>query len=220
MEPDGMNAEEKQTDAFSGAAESGPSDQYERPPEVADTPEAPPSISPAPDAQPGAATKMGAVQSLWLLIRRLVAGPSGLPFAAADPKPPQPDQLRDCLAMLDAHPGLRTTTLRLLGPQAAEQGASFLHEHVETEDEKGNARQTDIYVSHRCSNNHWLDQTVAVKGTCWCGAVLCSTAGCFATCQNPRCSAVCCPRHRKTVLLDGVATTFCTRCYWKKYWFW
>ena len=212
-----MNGEERETDAPSGAAEQDRRDQQQEPPRAADRPEPFPSTkSTSQAAEP---TKIGAVRSLWVLLRRLVAGPAESP-SAADAKQPQPDHLKDCLAMLDARPGLRTTTLRVLGPQAEEQGASFLHEHIETEDAKGNARQTDIYVSHRCSNNHWLDQTVVVKGTCWCGAVLCSTAGCFATCQNPSCSAVCCPRHRKTVLLDGVTTTFCTRCYWKKYWFW
>jgi len=120
--------------------------------------------------------------------------------------------------MLDAHPGLRSTTARLLGPQAQEQGESFIHEHIETQDEKGSARQTDLYITFRCSNNHWLSQNVLVQGTCFCGTVLCSTPGCFAVCAA--CSSACCPRHRKTVLLDGVATTFCTRCYWKKYWFW
>jgi len=167
--------------------------------------------------QESARVKARLGRTLWGWLRHLVAGPKTPPISEVA-GPSQPDQLKECLAMLDAHPGLRTTTVRVLGPQAAEQGASFLHEHVETEDEKGNARQTDIYVSHRCSNNHWLDQNVVVKGTCWCGAVLCSTAGCFAICQS--CSTACCPSHRKTVLLDGVATTYCTRCFWKKYWFW
>jgi len=219
MKPDGMNAEEKQTDASFGAAVGGPSDPHERPPGVAVTPEAPFFTSGEAPAQEVSRVKGRVARTLWDWLRCLVVGPKAPPISevASDS---QPEQLKECLAMLDAHPGLRTTTLRVLGPQAAEQGASFLHEHIETEDAKGNARQTDIYVSHRCSNNHWLDQTVAVKGTCWCGAVLCSTPGCFAICQNPSCSAACCPRHRKTVLLDGVATTYCTRCFWKKYWFW
>jgi len=120
--------------------------------------------------------------------------------------------------MLDANPGLRTTTLRILGPQAREQGESFLHEHVETEDEKGNARQTDIYIAYRCSSNHWLDQNVRVQGTCFCGAILCSTPGCFAVCAA--CSSACCSHHRKSLVVDGQIVTYCTRCYWKKYWFW
>ena len=217
MEPEGMIGDEPRTGSLSGAAEHETGGQQERESGVADALVAPPSTTPGAGSQPDAPTRLGAGRALWLLIRRLVAGPAE-PLSASEAKPPQPDHLRDCLALLDAHPGLRTTTVRLLGPQAFEQGASFTHEHVETEDEKGNARQTDIYVSHRCSNNHWLDQTVAIKGTCWCGAVLCSTPGCFALCQS--CSAACCPRHRKTVLLDGVATTYCTRCFWKKYWFW
>jgi len=168
-------------------------------------------------AQGGAGVKARFARTLWDWLQCLVVGPQKPPISEVV-GPSQPEQLKECLAMLDAHPGLRTTTVRLLGPSAKEQGESFLHEHIETEDEKGNARQTDLYVAYRCSNNHWLDQTVAIKGTCWCGAVLCSTPGCFALCQS--CSAACCPRHRKTVLLDGVTTTYCIRCFWKKYWFW
>ena len=120
--------------------------------------------------------------------------------------------------MLDARPGLRTTTLRLLGPPAAEEGASFVHEHVETQDEHGNARQTDLYITYRCSNNHWIDQNVRILGTCFCGAILCSTPGCFAVCAA--CSACCCSQHRKSYIDDGQVVTYCARCFWKKYWFW
>ena len=174
---------------------------------------------PRTNALPVAAepAKIGAVWSLWVLLRRLVAGPAESP-SAADAKPPHSDHLKDCLAMLDAHPGLRTTTLRLLGPQADEQGVSFAHEHVETEDEKGNARQTDLYITYRCSNNHWIDQNVRTLGTCFCGAILCSTPGCFAVCAA--CSACCCSQHRKSYIDDGQVITYCSRCFWKKYWFW
>jgi hypothetical protein len=152
------------------------------------------------------------------VLRRLVAGPPGPTLASGSPKPQQPEQLRDCLDMLDAHPGLRTTTIRLLGPHAADEGTSFLHEHVETEDKKGNARQTDLYITYRCSNNHWLDQNVRILGTCFCGAILCSTPGCFAVCNA--CSACCCSLHRKSYIEDGHVVVCCSRCFWKKYWFW
>jgi hypothetical protein len=217
VEPDDVNGDEPRTDAPSGAAEQDRRDQQQEPPMAAACPETSPSeTSTSQAAEPA---KVGAVRSLWVLLRRLVAGPAESPSAAVA-KRPQPDHLKDCLAMLDARPGLRTTTLRLLGPQAVEEGASFVHEHVETQDEHGNARQTDLYIAYRCSNNHWIDQNVRVQGTCFCGAILCSTPGCFAICQNQSCSAACCPRHRKTVLLDGIATTYCTRCFLKKYWFW
>jgi hypothetical protein len=140
------------------------------------------------------------------------------PLASGSPKPQQPEHLRDCLDMLDAHSGLRTTTIRLLGPHAADEGASFVHEHVETQDEKGNARQTDLYITYRCSNNHWIDQNVRILGTCFCGAILCSTPGCFAVCAA--CSACCCSQHRKSYIDDGQVITYCARCFWKKYWFW
>jgi len=219
VEPDRINGEERRIDVPSDMAAYKLCGQSQVPPEAAAGLEAPSAVSPKTTAPSGTKTVACAVRSLGVLLRRLIIGPVKPP-SAVEVKPSQPDHLRDCIDMLDAHPGLRTTTVRLLGPQAKDQGESFLHEHVETEDEKGNARQTDLYISYRCSNNHWLDQTVAVKGACWCGAILCSTPGCFAICQNPRCSAVCCPTHRKTVILDGIATTFCTRCFWKKYLFW
>jgi len=217
VEPDGMNSEERRIDARSGAAEPKLGGPQEVEPGAAGALEAPPSASPQADAQPGTATRTGAGRSLWLLIRRLVAGPTA-PLAAVDAKPQPPEQLRDCLDMLDRHPGLRTTTIRLLGPHAADEGASFLHEHVETADEKGNARQTDLYITYRCTNNHWLDQNVRVLGTCFCGAILCSTPGCFAVCAA--CSSCCCSRHRKSFIDDGQVVTYCTSCFWKKYWFW
>jgi len=217
VEPDDMNGDEPRTDAPSGAAEEDCRDQQQEPPTAADRPEASPSAMSTSQAVEPA--KIGAVRSLWVVLRRLVAGPTSPPVASGSPKPQQPDQLRDCLDMLDAHPGLRSTTIRLLGPHAADEGASFLHEHVETEDEKGNARQTDLYITYRCSNNHWLDQNVRILGTCFCGAILCSTPGCFAgVCAF--CSVCCCSHHRKSYIEDGQVVVCCSRCFWKKYWFW
>jgi hypothetical protein len=216
VEPDDVNGDEPRTDAPSGAAEQDCRDQQQEPPTAADRLEASPSATST--SQTSEPAKIGAIQSLWVLLRRLVAGPAESP-PAADVRPPQPDHLKDCLAMLDAHPGLRTTTLRLLGPPAAEEGASFVHEHVETQDEKGNARQTDLYIAYRCSHNHWTDQNVRILGTCFCGAILCSTPGCFAVCAA--CSTCCCSQHRKSFCLgNGQVVTYCTRCFWKKYWFW
>lgn len=215
MEPDGMNGDEPRTDALSGATEQDIRDQQQKPPTAAVRPEASPSATST--SQAVELVKIGAMQSLWVFPRRLVAGPAESP-AAADAKRPQPDHLKDCLAMLDVRPGLRTTTLRLLGPQAAEEGASFVHEHVETEDEHGNARQTDLYIAYRCSNNHWIDQNVRILGTCFCGAILCSTPGCFAVCTA--CSACCCSQHRKSYIDGGQVVTYCACCFWKKYWFW
>jgi hypothetical protein len=209
-----MNGDEPRTDAPSAAAEQDCRDQQQEPPTDADRPEASPfATSTSQSAEPA---KIGAVRSLWVLFRRLVAGQTESP-SAADAKRPQPDHLKVCLAMLDAHPGLRTTTLRLLGPPAAEEGASFVHEHVETEDEHGNARQTDLYIAYRCSNNHWIDQNVRILGTCFYGAILCSTPGCFAVCSA--CSVCCCSHHRKSYIDDG-QIVYCSRCFWKKYWFW
>lgn len=219
MEPDSTNGGERQFDAPRGAAGPELGGPQNGDAGNAAAPEAPPSASPPADAQPDTTTRMGAGRALWLLIRRLVAGPPGPPLASGNPKPQQPEQLRDCLDMLETHPGLRTTTIRLLGPHAADEGASFLHEHVETADEKGNARQTDLYITYRCSHNHWLDQNVRVLGTCFCGAILCSTPGCFAgVCAF--CSVCCCSHHRKSYIEDGQVVVCCTRCFWKKYWFW
>jgi hypothetical protein len=217
VEPDHMNGDEPRTDALSGAAEHELVGQARVPPVITGGPEVPPATSPKPAVSATELGKVGALQGLRVLLRRLVIGPAAPPVPGGA-QPPQPDHLKDCLAMLDARPGLRTTTIRLLGPHAADEGASFLHEHVETEDEKGNARQTDLYVTYRCSNNHWLDQNVRVLGTCFCGAILCSTPGCFAVCST--CSVCCCSHHRKSYIEDGQVVTYCTRCFWKKYWFW
>jgi len=213
---DSMHGEESEAPPPSGAAEHELGSQQEQLPGAADPLEAPPSGPPEADAQPGMTAKAGAMRTLWLLVRGLFVRPAGPPLAA-DTKPPPPDHLRACLDLLDAHPGLRSTTIRILGPQATEQGVTFTHEHVETEDEKGNARQTDLYVAYRCSNNHWIDQNVKILGTCFCGAILCSTPGCFAVCAA--CSACCCSRHRKSHIDDGQVVTYCSRCHWRKFWF-
>lgn len=218
MEPDDTSGEESRTDALSGPAEPELDSQPGHLPGVADSLEAPPSGPSEIDAQPGLTAKIGAMRTLRLLVRRLFVRRARPPLASTGPQAPQPDQLRDSLDLLDAHPGLRSTTVRILGPQAAEQGVTFTHEHIETEDEKGNARQTDLYIAYRCSHNHWIDQNVKVLGTCFCGAILCSTPGCFAVCAA--CSACCCSRHRKSHLDDGQVITYCTRCFWKKYWLW
>jgi hypothetical protein len=215
VEPDGVNGDEPRTDAPSGATEQDCRNQQQEPTTAADRPEA--SFSATSTLQAAEPAKVGAARSLWVLLRHLVIGPADSP-SAADARRPQPDHLKDCLAMLDARPGLRTTTLRLLGPPAAEEGTSFTHEHIETEDEHGNARQTDLYIAYRCSNNHWIDQNVRILGTCSCGAILCSTPGCFAVCAA--CSACCCSQHRKSYIDGGQVVTYCARCFWKKYWFW
>jgi hypothetical protein len=215
VEPDDVNGDEPRTDAPSGAAEQDRRDQQQEPPMAAVRPEA--SLSTMSTSQAAEPAKIGAGRSLWVLLRRLVAGPAESP-SAADTKRPQPDHLKDCLALLDANPGLRSTTIRILGPLAAEEGISLTHEHIETEDEHGNARQTDLYIAYRCNNNHWIDQNVRILGTCFCGAILCSTPGCFAVCAA--CSACCCSQHRKSYIDDGQVITFCSRCFWKKYWLW
>ena len=151
MEPDNVNGDEPTTDATSGAAEQNRRDQQQEPPVAADRPEASPSATSTSQAAEPA--KVGAGRSLWVLLRRLVTGPAESP-SVADDKRSHPDHLKDCLALLDANPGLRSTTIRILGPPAAEEGVSLTHEHIETEDEHGNARQTDLYIAYSCSNNH------------------------------------------------------------------
>ena len=218
MEPDDMSGEEARADALSGPAEPDLGSQPGQFPGVADSLESSPSGPSEADAQPDLTTKPGAMRTLRLLVRGLFVRPARPPLASEGPTPSQPAQLKDCLDLLDAHPGLRSTTVRILGPQAAEQGVTFTHEHIETEDGMGNARQTDLYISYRCSHNHWIDQNVKILGTCFCGAILCSTPGCFAVCAA--CSACCCSRHRKSYIDDGQVVTYCSRCHWRKFWFW
>jgi hypothetical protein len=160
----------------------------------------------------------------WLrrLLRWLGSGSTGAP---APPNTPgrQVRRVEDYVGLLDRHPGLRSTTIRVMGGRATDDGTLFAREHVETEDDAGNAVQVDAFDARTCSLGHMFDQTCLAVGVCELGGeVVCSHETCgggtAAVCQA--CGACCCPRHRKNYNLgDGRTVTYCINCGWKKYWF-
>ena len=143
-------------------------------------------------------------------------------FARPKPRraPPsvQRQSLQDFLDELNASGGSRVTTIRLLGERSAHRGVLFQREHLEFEDADGNARQADVYLGHYCTTGHLLDQQVRAVSLCaLCGAIMCSTPGCAATCSV--CGESCCPVHRSTYDLgNGKTVTYCSRCSWRHFW--
>ena len=127
--------------------------------------------------------------------------------------------MEDYVHLLDGHPGLRTSTTRLLGGRAADDNVMFDHQHIETVDDAGNAVQADVYDTRTCSFGHTLDQACRAVGICEIGGeVLCAAPSCSAACAV--CGAVCCARHRKTRDLgDGRTVTYCSRCSWRHWLF-
>jgi len=163
------------------------------------------------------------LRTMWLLIRRLFAGRRNRP-----PLPGRrglPRRAEDYLRLLDGHPGARITTVRLVGTRADADGRVFEHEHIETEDDDGNARQVDVYVGQMCSCGRVFDQDVRPAGVCHIsGDLLCSpgpTGGCAAHCSI--CGRLCGPRHRtERVFEDGRTVVCCGRCLgtylWRRFW--
>lgn len=159
----------------------------------------------------------------WLrrFLRWLSNGSSGAP---AQPNTPgrRGRQVQDYLDLLDQHPGLRNTTVRLLGGKAMDDNVIFTREHVETTDDAGNALQVEVFDARTCGFGHVLHEQCHAAGVCGvCGELLCSTerpTPCASVCQS--CGTVCCARHRNTYNLgDDKVVTYCSRCSWR-FWFW
>ena len=162
---------------------------------------------------------MGFLRWLRQMLSGRFAGPrTGAP-SQVDRAGRHVQRVDDYLELLEDHPGSRTTQIRILGSQASEDRVGFRHERIETEDDRGNARQVDVYEAKTCSFGHMLDQEVRVMSVCQiqgCGAVLCSAPGCSATCE---CGASCCPTHRKSWQVGpGRTVTYCSICKWRHYW--
>jgi len=159
----------------------------------------------------------------WLqrLLRWLSGGSTGAPAPSNPPGRPG-RRVEDYVRLLDGHPGLRGTTVRLLGGRATDDNVLFGREHIETEDDAGNAVQVDAFDTRTCGFGHILSESCHAAGLCGiCGELLCSTerpTPCTSICGS--CGIVCCTRHRRTRDLgDGEVITYCSRCSWR-YWFW
>ena len=131
-------------------------------------------------------------------------------------------RIEDFVGLLDRHPGMRSTTLRILGGRATDDGTLFVREHIETTDDAGNARQVEVFAARTCGFGHVLDEHCHAAGICGvCGELLCSTehpTPCTSVCQS--CGTACCARDRNTYNLgDGKIVTYCSRCSWR-FWFW
>ena len=156
----------------------------------------------------------------WLrrFLRWLGGGRTGAP--ASSPAPGRPvRRVEDYVGLLDRHPGLRSTTIRILGGRATDDGTLFAREHIETEDDAGNAIQVDVFDARVCGFGHALDQNCRATAICAiCGELMCSAEGCTGLCSV--CGSACCARHRRIRDLgDGEVRIYCSRCSWR-YWFW
>jgi len=133
------------------------------------------------------------------------------PSCASRHRSVRPQKVTDYLELLHEHPGTRVTTVRLLGRRTADDNVLFAREHLETEDDEGNAREIDVYDARTCSFGHLLDQDVRATALCQtCGEVMCSTEDCTGWCCV--CGSACCANHRIRCVVGGQKLTYCNRC--------
>lgn len=150
----------------------------------------------------------------------------------ADPSDGSANQrhVQNYLDLLDGHPGLRTTNVRVLGDTVTQDNLLFEHEHIETEDDSGNARQVDVYGTRVCSFGHLLDQQTRPMARCqYCGRLTCSAGSGNSDPSGQRCShnctacgAACCSLHCTTYVVQDKDVCYCHRCQWRYWWhrFW
>ena len=163
---------------------------------------------------------MELLRRLWSFLVQVFTHPQ--PPAPANHNTPE-HGVEDYLELLNQRPGTRVTTVRTLGHRASDDGIAFVHEHSETADEQGTARQIDIYAGRMCTAGHVLDQQVRVTGLCAvCSAVLCSSeAGGPTACSKSCCvcNSPVCSAHRSTFDMGkDRSVTYCSRCRWRHYW--
>jgi hypothetical protein len=163
---------------------------------------------------------MELLRRLWSFLVQVFTHPQ--PPAPAETHTPE-QGVEDYLELLNRHPGTRVTTVRTLGHRASDDGTVFVHEHIETADEQGNARQIDIFDGRTCSCGHVLDQQVRPTSVCAiCSAILCSSGAgspdaCSKSCSM--CNSPVCAADRTTFDLGkGQSITYCSRHRWRHYW--
>lgn len=158
------------------------------------------------------------LRRLWRWLQGRPADQPGAPAASHAPGRPGRRRVEDYTNLLEGHPGARVTTVRVLGGRATDDGVLFEREHLETEDDQGNARQVDVFGARLCHAGHLLDQTVRATAVCaLCGDLMCSTEGCTGWCAF--CGAACCAKDRVSYTLhNGNTITYCSQCRWRHWW--
>ena len=126
----------------------------------------------------------------------------------------------DYLSLLEKHPGTRITTVRLLGKKTSEDNVLLVKEHIETEDEQGNARQVEVLDARTCDFGHLFDQQTHAAGICQiCNRLGCSQEDCMRTCSI--CGDAACKQDRTDHNSDhGQIVTICIRHKWRRFSCW